>query len=103
MSPLGREADIQRERISAASAASITGPGKCRLEKIRRETPRECLLRPRERAIGVGIGAKAFESSAHSPAPRETAPELWTVWRASSHSNSRYCFIDQLSPIDSVY
>src|SRR5712691_10888453 len=51
------KADIQSERISVGCAASITGPGKCRLEKIRRETPRECQLHPGERAIGVGIGA----------------------------------------------
>src|SRR5882762_6184478 len=63
------------------SLLATTGPAKCRLEKIRREMPRECRLRPGERAIGVGIGAKAFESSDHSPAPRESAPELQTVWR----------------------
>src|SRR5438034_11732632 len=56
---------------------------------MRREASRECRLRPGDRAIGVGIGAKAFESLAHSPAPRETAPELWTVWRRERDSNPR--------------
>src|SRR6266446_1584816 len=36
---------------------------------------------PRESRTSALNGAKAFELSAHSPAPRETAPELWTVWR----------------------
>src|SRR5712692_4777759 len=92
MSPLGREADIQRERIYAASAASITGPGKCRLEKIPRETPAKSCLPPRESSASALNGAKAFELSDHSPAPRKSAPELQTVWRGKRHSNCRYGF-----------
>src|SRR5712691_4034500 len=72
-----------------ASAASTTGPEKCRLEKIRRETPTERCLPSRERGANASNGAKAFESSADSPAPRETAPELQTEWRwVQSRANS---------------